>query len=125
MNFAQVCGVVTCAVTAFVGCGDDRDTTSTRDEAPAHQAGGGDPRSAPPGAWQATGISAATTMGTPATIDLIADPHAAQTGERVVTGSGRPAKGRVMLIGPRAISSPTPGYTGSDRFPYTGTGADG
>jgi cysteine-rich repeat protein len=125
MNFAQVCGVVTCAVTAFVGCGDDRDTTSTRDEAPAHQAGGGDPRSAPPGAWQATAISAATTMGTPATIDLIADPHAAQTGERVVTGYSQPAHGRVTLIGPRAIYSPTPGYTGSDSFRYTVTGADG
>ncbi len=26
MNFAQACGVVTCAVTAFVGCGVDRET---------------------------------------------------------------------------------------------------
>src|SRR6478672_11134381 len=77
MNFAQVCRV-TCAVMAFVGSGDDRDTTNTRVGAPAHQVGAGDARSAP-GAWQATAVSAATTMGTPATIDLIADPHAAQS----------------------------------------------
>jgi cysteine-rich repeat protein len=64
-------------------------------------------------------------MGTPATIDLIADPHAAQTGERVVTGYSQPAHGRVTLIGPRAIYTPTPGYTGSDSFRYTVTGADG
>src|SRR3954468_14271753 len=38
MNFARVCGVVACAVTAFLGCGDDRDTTSTNDGTPAAQA---------------------------------------------------------------------------------------
>src|SRR3954451_22886420 len=38
MNFARVCGVVTCAVTAFLGCGDDRDTTSTEYGTPAAQA---------------------------------------------------------------------------------------
>ena len=64
-------------------------------------------------------------MGTPATIDLIADPHAAQTGEHVVTGYSQPAHGRVTLIGPRAIYTPTPGYAGSDSFRYTVTGADG
>src|SRR4051794_28771660 len=125
MKFAQVCGVVTCAVTAFVGCGDDRDAASTSDGAPAHQAGAGDVRTAPPGAWQAARVSAATTMGAPAMIDLIADPHAAQTGERVVSGYSQPAHGRVTLIGPRAIYTPTPGYAGSDSFRYTVTGADG
>ncbi|HEX3476903.1 MAG TPA: Ig-like domain-containing protein [Kofleriaceae bacterium] len=109
---------------AFVGCGDDRDTTSTRDEAPAHQVEPGDAHGAP-GAGQATAVSAATTMGTPATIELIADPHAAQTGARVVTGYTRPAHGKVTLIGPRAIYTPTPGYAGSDRFRYTVTGAGG
>jgi cysteine-rich repeat protein len=64
-------------------------------------------------------------MGTPATIDLIADPHAAQSGERVVSGYTQPAHGRVTLIGPRAIYTPTPGYAGSDSFRYTVTGADG
>ncbi|HEX8113424.1 MAG TPA: Ig-like domain-containing protein, partial [Kofleriaceae bacterium] len=121
MNFAQVCGVVTCAVTAFWGCGDDREATSTSNGTPATQAAAG----APPGASRAADRSATTQMGTPATIELIADPHAAQTGARVVTGYSQPAHGRITLIGPRAIYAPTPGYTGSDSFQYTVTDAGG
>ena len=68
---------------------------------------------------------ATTKMGTPAAIELIADPHASQTGALVVTGYTQPAHGRVTLAGPRAIYTPAPGYVGGDSFRYTLTDAGG
>ncbi|HEX3764767.1 MAG TPA: Ig-like domain-containing protein [Kofleriaceae bacterium] len=96
---------------------------STSDGIPAYQASSGEHTvpSGPPVA----GASATTRMGTPATVVLIADPHDAQTGARVVTGYSQPAHGQVTLIGPRAIYTPTPGYAGSDSFRYTITDASG
>ena len=127
MNFAQVCGaVVTCAVTAFVGCGGDREAVDSESGSPTTQvAGAVDGRAAPPGRLRATDLRAATQISTPATIDLIADRHAAQSGALVVSGIGAAAHGKITVLGGQAIYTPTPGYVGADSFRYTVTDAAG
>src|SRR5215831_6164571 len=134
MNFAQVCGVVTCAVMAVMGCGSDRETVATSDGTSVHDVRAGQDqergaqvreRMAPPGTLQAADARAATQMSTPVAIALIDDPHAAQTGALVVTGFTQAAHGQVTMMGPRAIYTPAPGFSGNDSFRYTLTDAAG
>jgi hypothetical protein len=124
MSFAQVCGVVTCAVMAVMGCGNDREApdvnqgTSSVHDARAGQGRGPD-RAAPLGTLQATNARASTQSGTPVAVELIRDPHAAQSGALVVTGFTQASHGRVTMLGGKAIYTPAPGFAGDDSFRYT------
>jgi cysteine-rich repeat protein len=78
MNFAQVCGVVACAVTAFLGCGDDRAATDTSDGTPAALADGdGDGQTLP-----ATAEAIAAAVAPSCTI-TIAGPSSAMIGPAI------------------------------------------
>ncbi|HEY6172912.1 MAG TPA: Ig-like domain-containing protein, partial [Kofleriaceae bacterium] len=64
-------------------------------------------------------------MSTPVGISLIDDPHAAQSGAIVVSGFTQGAHGQVTMLGPKAIYTPAPGFSGDDSFRYTLTDAAG
>jgi len=126
MNFVQVCGAVTCAVTVFVGCGDDRDAVGPgSDSSSATEVRGPAGAARAPETPRAAGVRVTTQMSTPAAIDLIADHRAPQLGTLVVSGFTQPAHGSVTLIGSRALYTPTPGYAGQDSFRYTTSSAAG
>src|SRR5436190_5280643 len=121
MNFAQVCGVVACAVLALSGCGDDRVAVGPSSDSSSGQLR--DPRREPPPGARAGRI--ATEMSKPASIALIDDPAAVRTGRQVITGFTQGAHGRVTVLGGSAIYTPDPGYAGSDSFRYTLSSATG
>src|SRR4051794_11197687 len=103
MNLAQVCGVVTCAVTAFVGCGNDRAIEGNEGNdgsSGMSDVRGEHSRAAPPGTLQASDARIATVSSTPVEVALISDPAAAQTGALVISGVGAAAHGKVTVIGP-------------------------
>jgi hypothetical protein len=86
--------------------------------------GRGQDRAAPLGTLQAANARA-STQGTPVTIELVRDPHAAQTGALVVSAFTQGAHGQVTLIGGKATYTPAPGFSGDDSFRYTLTDAAG
>src|ERR1043166_79713 len=126
MNFAQVCGViVTCAVTAFVGCGNDREIEGKDGSSGTSDVPGEHSRAAPHGTLQASDARIATVSSTPVEGELIRDPAAARNGALVISGVGAAAHGKVTVIGSRAVYTPTPGFAGGDSFRYTLTSASG
>jgi cysteine-rich repeat protein len=112
MSFAQVCGVVTCAVVAIMGCGDDRD----------HDARGTAASQPSSGRPVARAGKLTTSAGSAATIELVGD---GLDGAPVVTGFTQGVHGSVSLAGKIATYQPAPGYVGDDRFTFTISDADG
>src|SRR6185295_10776360 len=102
MNFAQVSGVVRCAVVvvAVVACGKDRSESLSDAVGPVTATAGS------PGARNDV---VATAMSTPVAIDLVAND--ADPGS-VVTGVTQGTHGRVVLAGARATYTPAPGWQG-------------
>src|SRR5687767_7302727 len=125
MNFAQVCGVLACAVTAFMGCGNDREAVGNDGSSGMTDVRGEHGRAAPPGSLQANDARIATVSSTPVEVALVGDPAAAKSGALVVSAIGRPAHGQVTVLGARAIYTPTPGFAGNDSFRYTLTDSSG
>jgi large repetitive protein len=125
MNFAQVCSVVACAVTAFTGCGNDREAVGNDGSSGMSDVLGEHGRAAPPGSLLASDARVATVSSTPVEVQLVGDPAAAKSGALVVSGIGRAAHGQVTVLGSRAIYTPTPGFAGSDSFRYTLTDSAG
>jgi cysteine-rich repeat protein len=129
MSFAQVYGVVTCAVVALAGCvGDREDPLLATGDPTAGQIAATRPRDrvAPPRPI-ARAHAVDTSVGAAVDVDLLdgARPASDDAAALVVSGFSQGAHGTVSLAAGVATYQPTPGYEGDDRFTYTISDARG
>ncbi|HEX7842171.1 MAG TPA: cadherin-like domain-containing protein, partial [Kofleriaceae bacterium] len=114
MNLAQVC-IVTCAVAAFVGCGDDREAVGTQGgSSSARIVQAGSINHAP----EAHHDFLTVAEDTSGSIDVTLNDTDADGDPLSVTELGDPDHGTVTFTGNLVTYTPDPGYTGSDELEY-------